>query len=80
LPVACACDLDRGARIDEVALRVIECEAGGIPADLNGDGRVDAADLAVMLAAWGSTGPGDLNLNGTVEGADLALLLSGWTG
>ncbi|MFM1823026.1 MAG: hypothetical protein RI967_1292 [Planctomycetota bacterium] len=68
------------AAVDEVVMRVIECDAGGLPGDLNGDGRVDAADLAVLLAAWGTSGPGDLNLNGTVEGADLALLLSGWTG
>ncbi len=68
------------AAIDEVVMRVIECESGGIPEDLNGDGRVDAADLAILLSAWGTAGPGDLNLNGSVEGADLALLLSGWTG
>ncbi len=49
------------------------------PADLNADGGVNAADLAILLNAWGSTGPGDINGSGTVDAADLAALLSAWT-
>ncbi len=49
------------------------------PADLNGDGSVNAADLAVLLGAWGSSGPGDLNGDGVVNAADLASLLGAWT-
>ncbi len=49
------------------------------PADLNGDGVVNSADLAVLLANWGAIGlPGDLNGDGTVDSADLAILLSSW--
>ncbi len=48
-------------------------------ADLNDDGIVDGADLASLLAAWGSTNnPADLNGDGVVDGADLATLLSLW--
>ena len=49
------------------------------PADLNGDGSVSAADLAILLGAWGSSGPGDLDGNGTVGAPDLALLLGAWS-
>ncbi|MBB48779.1 MAG: hypothetical protein CMJ33_09650, partial [Phycisphaerae bacterium] len=47
------------------------------PADLNGDGTVDGADLTLLLGAWG--GPdGDLNGDGVTDGADLAILLANW--
>ena len=47
--------------------------------DLDGDGRVDAADLALLLAAWGSGECiADLDLDGVVGPADLAGLLAAW--
>ncbi len=50
------------------------------PADLTGDGVVNAADLAVLLAAWGSAGsPADIDGDGTVGAQDLAALLARWT-
>lgn len=48
--------------------------------DLNNDTKVNGSDLAVLLGAWGGTGPADLNGSGQVEGADLAILLGAWTG
>jgi hypothetical protein len=52
----------------------------GPAADLNGDGVVDGADLAALLASWGpGSVPADLNGDGTVDGADLAILLASWT-
>lgn len=48
------------------------------PADLNGDGQVNSADLASLLGAWGSSGPADLDGNGQVNSADLASLLGAW--
>ena len=55
--------------------------AGGNPSDLNGDGVVNAQDLAVLLAAWGSNAPGaDVNDDGIVDGRDLAILLGSWNG
>ncbi len=48
------------------------------PADLNDDGIVGAADLALLLGAWGTAGPGDLDGSGSVGAPDLALLLGAW--
>ncbi len=47
-------------------------------ADLDGNGVVNAADLAILLGAWGTAGPGDLDANRTVDAADLAMLLGQW--
>lgn len=46
--------------------------------DLNGDGVVNGADLAILAAGWGGAGLGDLNGNGIVDGSDLAILLAAW--
>ena len=50
----------------------------GIAEDLNADGFVDAADLAILLAAWGTPGPGDLDGDGIVGATDLSALLAAW--
>ncbi|MCA9289865.1 MAG: hypothetical protein KDA25_01985 [Phycisphaerales bacterium] len=48
--------------------------------DLDGDGSVGPADLAILLAAWGSDDfDADLNGDGIVDAEDLAALLSAWT-
>lgn len=48
--------------------------------DLDGDGRVDGADLGLLLAGWGSADPTlDLDRDGSVGGGDLGLLLAAWT-
>jgi len=47
-------------------------------ADLTGDGVVDGADLALVLGAWGTSGPADLDQSGSVDGADLAIVLGSW--
>lgn len=47
-------------------------------ADLSNDGVVNAADLSILLAAWGSPGPGDLDGSGLVDAADAAILLGAW--
>lgn len=61
---------------------LIPCEAG----DLDCDGAVNAADLAVLLGAWGkcfpegpALCPADLNGDGLVNAADLAMLLGNWS-
>ena len=47
------------------------------PADLDDNGTVNAADLAILLGAWGGSG-GDIDGNGTTNASDLALLLGAW--
>jgi len=54
------------------------CGTGGIVGDLNGDGVVNAADLAILLGQWGGSGNADLNNDGVVNAADLAILLGAW--
>jgi hypothetical protein len=56
--------------------------------DIDGDGLVNAADLATLLVAWGPVDPGvpadptradsDLNGDGTVDAADITQLLLDW--
>jgi glucose/arabinose dehydrogenase len=53
-----------------------------IPADLDGNGAVDFADLLLLLAAWGPCAPAcpeDLDGSGAVNFADLLILLTSWT-
>ena len=45
--------------------------------DFDGDGLVNAADLAIYLGLWG-TPDGDLNGDGLSNSADLAILLGSW--
>ena len=50
--------------------------------DLNQDGYADAADLALLLGAWGSpcrACPEDLDGSGSIDAADLAMLLGQWS-
>ncbi|MFM1804296.1 MAG: hypothetical protein RL136_1175 [Planctomycetota bacterium] len=57
-----------------------ECQGTPNPADLNGDGAVDAADLAALLNAWGACAgcAADLDGDGSVGASDLAVLLNAW--
>lgn len=49
------------------------------PGDIDGDGDVDAADLALLLSSWGASGSAaDINDDGTVDAADLSALLGNW--
>ncbi|MEY4118797.1 MAG: hypothetical protein RLZZ116_2125 [Planctomycetota bacterium] len=66
------------AAIDEVRVRVVECTPT-IPGDLDGDGIVGGADLAMMLNNWNGIGVGDINNDGGVDGIDLGILLNNWT-
>ena len=52
-----------------------------VRADINQDGLVNGADLALVLVEWGTDGPAaDINEDAIVNGADLALILVAWTG
>jgi hypothetical protein len=49
--------------------------------DLDGNGRVDGTDLALILAFWGTDASlGDCDGSGSVDGIDLAIVLGHWTG
>jgi hypothetical protein len=60
------------------------CLSGGpcspCPPDTDRDGYVDGADVAVVLAAWGTTGSSAADVSGDnfVNGADLGLVLAAW--
>jgi len=57
--------------------------AGELLGDLDGDGKVDNADLLILLEAWGNcpleSCPEDLNGDGVVNIADLLILLNNWS-
>lgn len=60
-----------------LAIRVTVA-GGGVPADLDGSGLVDAGDLAILLSQWGGAGTADLDHDGAVGAGDLAILLGSW--
>ena len=47
--------------------------------DLNGDGAVNAKDLAMLLGLWGGCGA-DFDGDGVTGASDLAVMLGAWTG
>ncbi len=58
-----------------------ECpkEPNPCPGDVTGDGMVDAIDLGILLASWGTANKAaDVNGDGTVDASDLGILLSAW--
>jgi hypothetical protein len=61
-------------------MQITPAPAPPCPADFNHDAAVGPADLAQLLATWGScsTCPADLNHDGAVGPADLAQLLATW--
>ena len=55
-------------------------EVVSTPGDLDGDGVVNAADLSILLSAWGGADPNaDIDGNGVVGAADLTVLLGNWS-
>lgn len=78
-----------GDREDSDADGVPDCCEQGVAcdpcrADIDGDGAVQAEDLAAVLFAWGSpaakAGPADITGDGAVDGVDLSEILSAWGG
>jgi hypothetical protein len=64
----------RTIRLDPECSGRIGCEG-----DLDFDGKVDIADLSLMLLLLGSTdSAGDIDRNGEVDNADLAEVLIRW--
>jgi len=54
-----------------------------IVGDINGDGKVDALDLSILLSNWGkasaTAAQGNLNSDGSVDALDLSMLLTNWS-
>ena len=78
-------DLDTFFDRDELDAGSDPADASSVPSACLGDivpvvpdGVVNAADLALLLSQWGSTGAADLSGDGLVNGVDLALLLGNW--
>ena len=67
------------AAIDDFRVSSIDCTANTIPGDLDGNGSVNGADLAILLNNWGASGAADIDGNGSTDGADLAILLNNWS-
>lgn len=67
------------APLSSVGIRQAPSTAHACPPDLNGDGQVSGADLAILLGGWGTGGTvADINGDGVVDGIDLAELLGAW--
>jgi predicted outer membrane repeat protein len=60
-----------------VDMGAYEYQAETCPAEFDGDGDVDTADLLFLLAAWG-TPDGDVDGDGDTDTADLLALLAAW--
>jgi formylglycine-generating enzyme required for sulfatase activity len=70
------CDIDGGAPDIDADGVLDSCEQAF--GDLNLDGIISGADLALVLTAWGTSGAADFDGNGSVDGADLSFILSRW--
>ncbi len=59
-------------------LFISQTEINSCTGDLNINGEVESADLAILLAGWGLDGPTDFNNSGETDSSDLAVLLAAW--
>ena len=79
-------DLDGDGDVDAFLARaaggdrvLINLDAPECPADFDGSGAVDFADLLAVLTAWNNAGgTEDLDDSGTVDFSDLLILLAAW--
>ncbi|MFO0875297.1 MAG: FG-GAP-like repeat-containing protein [Phycisphaerales bacterium] len=67
-----------GGFLGDEGTGVLTVTCNGCPADLDGNGIVNGADLGILLGQWGGAGSADLDGNGVVNGADLGALLASW--
>ncbi len=70
------CHLYHHAALGMIGELVVLPECDG---DVNADGVIGRADLAMVLGAWnGSMVAADLNFDGVINASDLAILLANW--
>ena len=70
-------------RVKARGYQIHAVELGGKPidfvADVDGDGKVGASDVAAVLTHWGEPGgPYDVTRDGLVDAKDLSAVLAGW--
>ena len=70
-------------RVKARGYQIHAVELGGKPidfvADVDGDGKVGASDVAAVLTHWGEPGgPYDVTRDGLVDAKDLGAVLAGW--
>ncbi len=67
------------AGVDQVQIVTMGCSGLACTGDLDGDGSVGSADLAIVVGTWNS-GPGaaDFDGDGNIGSADLAILIGLW--
>lgn len=72
-----------GVAISDIGAFETQVATSVCPADLNGDGLVNGADIATLLAQWNTSVPmtnpfasADFNQDGFVNGADLSFMLA----
>jgi hypothetical protein len=77
--VTCVATNRAGTATSAAAVLTITTEPPALPGDLNGDGVVNALDLALVVGGFGQAGadqPGDGNGDGVVNAQDLALVVA----
>jgi hypothetical protein len=71
-----------GMIVTGLLTNAVICGAQDIPGDIDGNGVVNSADMALLLSNWGVvsfTDPRcDINSDGMVDSADLTILLANW--
>lgn len=77
--VTCTDENIPGEDVSFLTLTLSVTVGAATPGDLNGDGLVNGADLAIVLGQWGTSGSADIDGNGTVDGADVAIVLGFWS-
>jgi hypothetical protein len=78
----------RAGELDDAnANNIPDCCEQGVaclcPSDIDGNGVVDAIDLAIVIGYWGTNGgkeypQADIDRSGEIDAADLATLLGAW--
>ncbi|MDA0802276.1 MAG: S8 family serine peptidase [Planctomycetota bacterium] len=74
--------LSGSGRLNAGAAVLAAITLGPGPGDVNRDGVINGADLALVLGAWGVCGcpcPVDTNNDCAIDGMDLAAVLGGWS-